>query len=148
MLHIILTIILTITALIGPASQPASVPLSQPASDPASLTLAPLGLASTWVPEALADAGVEYPTNVYFLFQNEHNCGAVNGGYGGCTVTLEDNSGYVVLISPELVYTAWGNHTLFHELAHTMGAGECEAEAYAHQFEAVALWSYPECQAL
>ena len=58
-----------------------------------------------------------------------------------------DGGRYAVLISPELAYTAWGNHILFHELAHTMGADECGAEAYAHQFETVELWSYPECTA-
>jgi hypothetical protein len=151
-IQIILTIVLTITTMIGgPASQPASQPLAQPVSqvtsDPASFTLAPFGLPATWAPEALSDAGISKPANVTILFQNEYNCGAEVTGLGGCTVKRTDIDGWVILISPELAYTAWGNHILFHELAHTMGAGECEAEAYAHQFEAVALWSYPECQA-
>lgn len=147
-MNIFLTIILTLSALLGPASQPASVPVSQPASDPASFTLAPLKLASTWVPEALADAEVSVPANVSFLYQNKYNCGAIETGMGGCTVKRTDMDGYIILLSPELAYTAWGNHILFHEIAHTMGANECEAEAYAHQFEAVALWSYPECEEL
>lgn len=150
MIQIILSIILTLSTIVGLPSQPASVPVSQPTSDPASFTPAPLKLASTWVPEALADAGVAYPTNVQFLYQNEYNCGAIHSevGMGGCTVKRTDIDGYIVLISPKLAYTAWGNHILFHELAHTMGANECEAEAYAHQFETAALWSYPECEEL
>jgi hypothetical protein len=146
--NIILSLMIILSAIFGGQTE-APAPISQPASDPASFTLAPFKLASTWVPEALADAGVAYPENVVFLYQNEYNCGAEISdlGQGGCTVTMEDGSGYVVLLSPELAYTAWGNHILFHELAHTMGADECTAEAYAHQFEAVALWSYPECAA-
>lgn len=141
-MNLILALILSLTAILGQPAQP----VSQPTADPASFSLAPFKLASTWVPEALADAGVELPENVTILFQNEHNCGATETGLGGCTVTRTDIDGYVVLISPELAYTAWGNHILFHEIAHTMGANECEAEAYAHQFEAVALWSYPACE--
>lgn len=141
-MNIIIALILTLSAIFAPVQAPATAPTS----DPASFSLAPFKLTSTWVPEALADAGVSLPDNVTILFQNEHNCGAVDGGLGGCTVTRTDIDGYVVLISPELAYTAWGNHILFHEIAHTFGAGECEAEAYAHQFEATALWSYPACK--
>jgi len=142
--NIILSIILSLTAIFAPTSAPATAPVSEPTKFSAS----PFKLASTWVPEALAEAGVAYPQNVVFLYQNEDNCGAElsEAGLGGCTVKRTDIEGYVVLISPELAYTAWGNHILFHELAHTMGANECEAEAYAHQFETVALWSYPECE--
>lgn len=143
-MNIIIALILTLSAIFAPTQEP----VSQPTSDPASFTLAPFKLASTWVPEALADAGVELPENVTILFQNQYNCGATETGLGGCTVTRTDIKGHVILISPELAYTAWGNHILFHEIAHTMGANECEAEAYAHQFEAVALWSYPECEEL
>lgn len=144
-MNIILAILLSLTAILGQPSQPAS----QPSADPASFTASPFKLASTWVPEALADAGVDLPSNVTFLYQNEYNCGAELSplSIGGCTLTRTDIVGhYIILISPELAYTAWGNHILFHELAHTMGANECEAEAYAHQFEATALWSYPECE--
>lgn len=147
-MNFILSILFILSTFFGPVSQPAPVSVSQPASDPASFSLAPFNLASTWVPEALADAGLPYPNNVVFLHQNEYNCGAKVSpvGLGGCTVTMEDNSGYVILISPELTYTAAGNHILFHELAHTMGAGECEAEYFAHQFEAEPIWAYEECK--
>jgi hypothetical protein len=138
-------IILASSIISLPAS--ASEPVSQPVSEPATFSAQPLGLASTWVPEALESAGVQVDNTVVFLYTDTDNCGAILSevGQGGCTVTLKDG-GHAVLISPSLAYTAWGNHILFHELAHTYGANECEAEAYAHQFEVTKLWSYPECQ--
>lgn len=144
-MNIILSIILSIIIMMGAPAQP-SQPAPQPSADPASFTLAPFKLASTWVPEALADAGIPYPSNVTFLYQDENNCGAKDGGLGGCTVTMP-NGHYAVLISPKLAYTPWGNHILFHELGHTLGYDECGAESYAHSFEDPAhlLWSYPEC---
>ena len=138
------SILIFLSALMGQPSQPAS----QPVADPASFSAYPFKLASTWVPETLADAGVDMPANVTFLYQNENNCGAKlsPSHMGGCTVKMV-NGHYAVLISPELAYTAAGNHILFHELGHTLGMNECEAEAYAHTFEdpTKLLWSYPEC---
>ena len=149
-MNIILTIILSLSAILAPVptSAPATAPVRESANYSDYLSLAPFKLPSLWAREALADGGVDYPENVVFVFQNEDNCGATLSevGQGGCTVPMDDGR-YAVLISPELAYTAWGNHILFHELAHTMGANECEAEAYAHQFESVELWSYPECAA-
>lgn len=149
-MNIMLTILLTLSAIFAPVQAPAptSAPVRETANYSTTLSLAPFKLPSLWAREALADGGVDYPENVVFLFQNEDNCGAELStvGQGGCTVPM-DNGQYAVLISPELAYTAWGNHILFHELAHTMGANECEAEAYAHQFEYDELWSYPECTA-
>lgn len=145
-MNILISLILTLSAIFAPVQ--ASAPTLAPATEAMTSTLAPFKLSRLWVTEALASAGVPAPTNVTFLFQNDHNCGAELSevGQGGCTVPMKDGH-YAILISPELAYTAQGNHILFHELAHTMGATECEAEAYAHQFETVALWSYPECAA-
>lgn len=146
-MNLILALILSLTAILGPASAPVSEPLRETASYSPNLSLAVFKLPSLWVRDALADAGLEYPDNVIFVFQNEDNCGATLStvGLGGCTVPMEDGK-FAVLISPQLAYSTWGNHILFHELAHTEGADECGAEYYAHQFETVKLWSYEECK--
>jgi galactokinase len=95
----------------------------------------------------LESADMELTPNVTMIFSNTSNCGAEKStaGRGGCTYTVAPNT-YVIVMSPELANTQWGNHILFHELAHTVGMGECEAEAYAHQFEEEELWSYPTCE--
>lgn len=103
--------------------------------------------ADMWAAATLRDARISAP-NVKWLFTNEANCGAALSAEnsGGCTYETAANQ-YTVIISPELAGTAGGHHILFHELAHTQGiADECAAEAFAHQFESEALWSYPECQ--
>lgn len=108
--------------------------------------------AQVWASLTLAEAGVKLSPSVTLEFTNEDNCGAKlsTASLGGCTHTithLNAPSTYTVQISPELAYTAWGNHILFHELAHTMGADECGAETYAHHFEDEPLWGYPSCKA-
>lgn len=140
-MNIILTIMLTLSALFVPAQH-----ASQPVAEAPSFSLAPLGIAPIWASQTLADAGVD-ASHVTFLFQNEHNCGAAlsPAQLGGCTVTMA-NHHYAVLISPKLAYTPWGMHILMHEMGHTLGMNECEAEDYAHTFEDVPLWSYPACR--
>jgi len=135
------TIILSMSALFGLHEQP-----SQPVSQPAPFSAYPLKSSSVWVSEMLATMNVTVSDNVKFVFQNEDNCGAEISsiGMGGCTVTQKDGT-FVVLISPELAYTYEGNHILFHEIAHTLGMGECDAEYYAHRFEETPIWSYPSC---
>ena len=104
-------------------------------------------VAQRWAQAMLESADMELTPNVTLLFTSASNCGAEKStaGIGGCTYTVAPNT-YVVTISPELANTQWGNHILFHELGHTVGLGECEAESYAHQFEEVELWSYPLCE--
>lgn len=104
--------------------------------------------AQEWAYLTLEDAGVKLSPNVTLEFTNEDNCGAKlsTASLGGCTHTTAPHT-YTVQVSPELAYTAWGNHILFHEIAHTLGADECAAEEYAHHFEDEPLWSYPACKA-
>lgn len=141
------SVIIFLASVVGMPAQP-SQPASQPVSQPASFNGYPLKSATLWATETLDILEVQPASNVRFEFTNESNCGAELSAMhlGGCTTTEADGS-YTVRVSPKLAYTAWGNHILMHELAHTMGAGECEAEAYAHQFEDAnaLLWSYPEC---
>jgi hypothetical protein len=144
MFKVIITIVLTIASLL---SLPASQPASASSNEPLTFNAYPLMSSSLWASEVLSDAGVSLPANVRLAFTNEGNCGAEISiaGLGGCTTYHEDMS-MTVTISRELSYSSWGNHILMHEIAHTLGADECTAEAYAHQFEQVALWSYPECE--
>jgi hypothetical protein len=100
-----------------------------------------------WAGVMLAYAGIDLKANVQLIFSNTSNCGAdiSTVHLGGCTYNLGDGN-YAVVISPELAWTKVGNHILFHELGHTVGLDECGAEAFAHQYEEVALWSYPNCE--
>lgn len=100
-----------------------------------------------WVGQSLWEADMELSPNVIVALTNDLNCGAEASpvGLGGCTYTLEDGT-YYVTVSPELAWTPQGTHILFHEIGHTLGMGECEAEYYAAQFDTVEQWSYPECE--
>lgn len=92
--------------------------------------------------------GVDVPAHVEFLFTNEGNCGAEISadGQGGCTYYLADKT--VIVLSPGMAWTVGGAHVLLHEVGHATGlVDECEAEAFAHQFEDAPYWSYPECNA-
>jgi hypothetical protein len=103
--------------------------------------------AGAWAEATLTGAGVDLPANTEVIFSNS-NCGADISAVamGGCTYTLTDRT--VVVLSPGLAWTEAGSHILFHEVGHAMGImDECEAEAYAHNFEDVAYWSYPQCNA-
>ena len=100
-----------------------------------------------WVGQSLWEADIELSPNVIVALTNDLNCGAEASpvGLGGCTYTL-DNGRYYVTVSPELAWTPQGTHILFHEIGHTLGMDECEAEYYAAQFDTVEQWSYPECE--
>lgn len=104
-------------------------------------------VAQKWAQAMIESADMELTPNVTLVFTSAFNCGAEKSTatLGGCTYTVAPNT-YVVTISPELANTQWGNHILFHELGHTVGLDECGAEAFAHQFEEVELWSYPLCE--
>lgn len=96
-----------------------------------------------WLADSLAQAGITLAPTTQVLFSDVANCGGVGGG---CTYVLPERD--VVVISPAVVGTEAGTHILFHELAHAQGElDECEAENWAHSFEAVDLWSYPQCEA-
>lgn len=139
----------TLALLAGIASPVAEAEATAPMAVPAVLTFhVPVTVAEAgeWAEATLAGAGVELPANTELLFSNVGNCGAdiSANGMGGCTYTLTDKR--VIVLSPGLAWTEAGSHILFHETAHAMGImDECEAEAYAHSFEDVAYWSYPEC---
>lgn len=140
-----------IAFLVGFMGSPAAAPQPAPAPASTEVNLSVFKLPKLWLNEQLAQNDVTLEDGVYVFFTNDPalNCGAKlsTTGYGGCTTDLEDGR-YVVAISPELAYTQWGQHILFHELGHTKGMGECEAEDYAHNFEDPSqfLWSYPECK--
>jgi hypothetical protein len=144
----ILTTILVMLATFTGASAQASQPVSQPVSQPATFDSYYLHSAAQWGAETLAQAGIKVPANVHITYTNDNNCGAQETGRGGCTTHNADGT-ITVAVSPALKYSAWGNHILFHEYAHTLGYGECGAEAYAHVLEGNAdLWSYPTCEEL
>lgn len=127
--------------------QAVEAPIQAPQSAPVAPRVVSVEQAQTWATFMLEQADMELPPTTALIFSNTSNCGAEisTAGLGGCTYTLEDGS-HAVILSPELAWTQWGTHILFHELAHTVGMGECEAEAYAHQFEEIELWSYPLCE--
>lgn len=103
-----------------------------------------------WATDTLSEAGIEVPANVTVTLTDVGNCGAdlSAAGMGGCTTHNTDGT-ITVVVSPGLAGSAWGNHILLHEYAHTLGYGECAAEAYAHVYERSSdLWSYPECEEL
>lgn len=153
-MNIILAILLTMVGLSAPASAPASEPVesvSQVTSEPVDPALVPsiqatLGL--DWVAYELALSGAVVPENVIISLTNESNCGAEisQAGMGGCTYFLPSGTTYIT-VSPALAWTAWGSHILHHELGHAVlnSHDECAVEAYAHQYTASTLWSYPEC---
>jgi hypothetical protein len=160
-------VIASVTGLAVQPSQPSSqAPTQAPESASQALTQAPVQaptedlteapqvvpntsveVAQRWANVMLESAGIELMSDVQMVFTNAYNCGAnaSTAALGGCTYTLE-NGNHLVVLSPGLANTQWGNHILFHELGHTAGLGECDAEAFAHQFEEVAMWSYPECK--
>lgn len=131
----------------------ATAPAVQAAPAPTSTTVdySPLKSASLWAQEQLEQNDVKLAEGVFIFYTNDPalNCGAKISpiGQGGCTTDLHDGR-YVVAISPELAYTQMGQHILFHELGHTKGMSECEAEDYAHNFEEPEdfIWAYPTCQ--
>jgi hypothetical protein len=130
--------------------QPAIAQPVESVAETAPFDVSYLSSASQWGHDTLTSAGITLPATTRIVYTNTDNCGAQasSAGMGGCTTTMEDGS-YLVAISPALKYSAWGNHILFHEYAHTLGYGECAAEAYAHVYEGNAdLWSYPECEEL
>jgi len=101
-----------------------------------------------WVTNTLAEAGIKVPANVHIVLTDTGNCGAQasNVGLGGCTTFHADGT-MTVAVSPRLAGSVAGNHVLFHEYAHTLGYGECEAEAYAQVYTGRAdVWAYPECK--
>ena len=129
-------------------SQALSQALSQFATQaPAPVPNTSVEVAHNWAQAMIESADMELTPNVNLVFSNSSNCGAEisTAGRGGCTYTVGPDQ-YVVVLSPELANTQWGNHILFHELGHTVGLGECEAETFAHQFEEEELWSYPTCE--
>lgn len=103
--------------------------------------------AVSWVEEELFQADMELPPTTTIAVTNAANCGAEISpmSQGGCTYSMEDGTHFIV-ISPELMGTVWGTHILFHEIGHTLGLDECGAELYAHQYDTVELWSYPQCR--
>lgn len=146
-MNLILAILLSLSGIFGQASAPTVEPVAvtvEHAPIPATLGL-------DWLPYELGLSGAVVPDNVVFMITSDHvnNCGAALSvsGIGGCTTWLEDGS-YLIAISPELEWTAWGNHILHHELGHVVldSKDECAVEAYAHRYTTVTLWSYPECQ--
>lgn len=145
-MNIFLTILLALTTILSGAPANASAPVTGSDEGPTVFTGYVLKATSLWVPESISQAGIVLEDNVTFLYTNDNNCGAELSpvGMGGCTLT-HANGSFTIILSPKLAYTATGNHILFHEIAHTMGASECEAEAFAHQFEYEPMWSYPEC---
>jgi hypothetical protein len=120
---------------------------------PEVLTVKPVvsvAAARTWAEATLAGSGVTLPANVSLVYSSVANCGAdlSAAAMGGCTYKLADRT--VIVISPELAWTAAGSHILFHEIGHALGIdNECHAEEFAHQFEDPAnlVWSYPSCNA-
>jgi len=105
--------------------------------------------ANTWAASTLAGAGVQLPGNVEIVFSDSGNCGAAISatGQGGCTHTLPGRK--VIVLSAGMAWTEPGSHVLFHEAAHALGiTDECQAEAFAHQFEEPGrlIWSYPACK--
>ena len=146
---ILATLALVLVTLTGASAQPSEA-VSQPASQAPTFDTFYLGSAAQWGAETLAAYGITPASDTLIVYTNTDNCGAKlsEAGLGGCTTTLEDGS-HLVTVSPELKYSAWGVHILIHEYAHTLGYGECAAEAYAHSYEGNSnLWSYPECEEL
>lgn len=147
-MNIIIAIILTLSAIFAPVQ--ASAPMSAPIADQVEQTPIPQLLGLDWLAYELALSGAVVPDKTYIVLTNELNCGAELSevGMGGCTHWLEDGSFYIT-VSPELAWTAGGNHTLHHELGHVVldTHDECAVEAYAHKFTTATLWSYPECAA-
>lgn len=143
---LIVSVIMVLATFTGASAQ-ASQPVSQPVVEAPTFDTFYLGSAAQWGAESLSNVGITLAPSDRIAYTNVDNCGATGlSGLGGCTHTFEDGS-HLITISPELKYTAWGNHILFHEYAHTLGYGECAAEAYAHVIEGNAdLWSYPECE--
>lgn len=127
--------------------QAVQAPIQAPQSAPVAPRVVTVEQAQTWATFMLEQADMELTPNVSLVFSSTSNCGAElsTAGLGGCTYTVAANT-YVVVLSTDLAWTQWGTHILFHELGHTVGLGECEAEAYAHQFEEIELWSYPLCE--
>ena len=148
MIKATIALILSLSYMLGVA-QPASQPVSQPVTEAPTFDTFYLHSAAQWGAESLSGVGISLPAHVHIQYTNEGNCGAEGPSHmGGCTTRHLDGT-ITVTVSPELKYSAWGNHILFHEYAHTLGYGECAAEAYAHVLEGNAdLWSYPECEEL
>ena len=147
-MNIILAFLLSLSAIFGQAPAPIeeqTVPVEWVED-----TNYPQLLGLDWLPYELALSGATVPSNVTFMLTNDHvlNCGAKlsDAGVGGCTTWMEDGS-ILVTVSPELQWSAWGNHILHHELGHVVldSHDECAVEAYAHQFTTETLWSYPHC---
>jgi hypothetical protein len=103
---------------------------------------------SQWLDDTLNIPGITIPANVHYLITDLDNCGSKispNNTGGGCTSHNSDGT-ITVRISPTAIYTMSGIHIIFHELGHALGIkSECSAEAYAHQYSAPDVWSYPSC---
>lgn len=144
-MNIILSILIILSAFTGQAPAPLSAPIVEQTEQVSIPQL--LGL--DWLEYELALSGAEVPENVIISLTNESNCGAELSvaGVGGCTHWLPSGITYIT-VSPELAWSAWGNHILHHELGHAVldTHDECAVEAYAHQHTTATLWSYPECE--
>jgi hypothetical protein len=143
--NIILSILIILSAFTGQAPAPISeAPVEQVAQTPI-----PQVLGLDWLSYELALSGAVVPENVVISLTNESNCGAELStvGVGGCTHWLPSGVAYIT-VSPELAWTASGNHILHHELGHVVldTHDECAVEAYAHSYTTATLWSYPECE--
>lgn len=147
-MNILITILLILSAFTGQAPAPMSAPIVEQVEQ----TPIPAMLGLEWLPYELALSGAVVPENVAFTITSDQviNCGAMvsEAGVGGCTTWEEDGS-VLIAVSPELEWTAWGNHILHHELGHAVlyTDDECAVETYAHHFTTATLWSYPECAA-
>lgn len=102
-----------------------------------------------WIDDTLAASGIYPADNIQFSITDINNCGsAISPKHtgGGCTHHNLDGT-IAIDISPSAIYTPGGVHIIFHEYAHAIGiTAECSAEAYAHQYSAPDVWSYPQCQ--
>ena len=147
-MNIILAILLTLSAFFGQAPAPTVEPVAGAVEEAVEEVPIPALLGLDWLTYELALSKAVVPDNTIISLTNESNCGAKlsEAGMGGCTHWLQSGTVYIT-ISPELAWTAWGNHILHHELGHVVldTTDECVVESYAHSFTTETLWSYPEC---
>lgn len=93
-----------------------------------------------WITDVLTKTNTTVADNVeFFIEDGEKNCGT------GCARMFTDGS-YDIYISPEVYGTEIGEYVLIHEVAHTYGKGECEAEFMAHARVDTEVWGYPQCK--
>ena len=143
-MNVILAILISLSALVAPAQ----APINEDDYMPPLPIEEVLGM--DWVRYELGRSGAPIAENITVQLTNDPalNCGAELStvGQGGCTHWLP-NGTVLIVVSPALEWTAWGQHILHHELGHAMleTYDECAAESYAHGFTQIVLWSYPQC---